>query len=52
MFESFSIYYLHQKKVAEAICYGKAKHPIEKIKVEGKKQKKEKKCVHVCETLV
>ena len=47
MFESFSIYYLHQKRVAEAICYSKAKHPIEKIKVERKKQK-ERKEVWVC----
>ena len=47
MFESFSIYYLHQKRVAEAIYYSKAKHPIEKMKVE-KKTKRKKRSVCMC----
>ena len=50
MFESFSIYYLYQKRLAEAICYSEIVKPnilLRKLK-QRKKIKEKKVCVYVC----
>ena len=50
MFESFSIYYLYQKRLAEAICHSEIVKPnilLRKLK-QRKKIKEKKVCVCVC----
>ena len=49
MFESFSIYYLYQKRLAEAICHSEIVKPnILLRKLKQRKKIKEKKSVCVC----